>query len=169
MTRSFFSKSVSLCLWAVSSFVSIFRLHLEVTSYDTSLSLSLLLHLEWSSLLAFLTLGLAFVPSSLWLRCIPLCTCAPLCVPSPMLLQLTCFSVLAVVHSRAKVAGLPISIKFWLSQPWCLNPGWARHETQACWGSRMREQPKPGSREGISQALLFCSSALVSCLCCVGG
>ena len=53
VTRSFFSKSVILGLWEVSSFVSIFRLHLEVISFDTCLSLSPFLHLEWLSLLSW--------------------------------------------------------------------------------------------------------------------
>ena len=151
MTRSFFSKSVSLCLWAVSSFVSIFILHLEVISYDTSLSLSLLLQLEWSSLLSFLTLDLAFIPTSLWLRCIPLCTCTPLCIPSPVLLQLTCFFVLAVVHSGAKISGLPVSIKILvvltqLPQSHS-SPNMRPKPAQA---PGMGEQPKSGRSEGMS-------------------
>lgn len=114
MPRSFFSKSVSLCLWAVRPFVPVFRLHLEVMPYGASLSLSLVLLLEQSSLPSFLTLDLACIPPPLWFIPffrIPLCTCAPLCIPSPALLRLTCLFVLAVVHSGAKISGLPISIK----------------------------------------------------------
>ena len=74
MTRSFFSKSVS--LWE-RTFVSIFRLHLEVISHDTCPFLSLLLQSEWSSLLYFLELDLALFPTSLSLRNVALCICAP--------------------------------------------------------------------------------------------
>ena len=122
MTRSFFSKSVSLCLWAVSSFVSIFLLHLEVMSYDTSLSLSLLLQLEWSSLLSFLTLDLAFIPTSLWLRCIPLCTCTPLCIPSPVLLQLTFFFFWSWLLYMEKEMATHSSVLAWRI-PWTEKPG----------------------------------------------
>ena len=75
MTRCFFSKSVSLCLQAVSSLVSICRLHREVIYCGISLSLSLLLPWEWSSPLSFLRLIWALFPISLRLRCITLRTC----------------------------------------------------------------------------------------------
>ena len=77
--RSFFSKSMRLCLRARSSMVFIFRLHLEVVSYDTDPCLFLcpLLHSEWSSLLSLLWPALALFPISLWLRNIALCTCTP--------------------------------------------------------------------------------------------
>ena len=85
VTRSFFSKSVSLCLQAVGSFVSICRLHREVIYCHISLSLSLLLPWEWSSPLSFLRLIWALFPISLWLRCIALCTCTLAHCASPHL------------------------------------------------------------------------------------
>ena len=50
----------------------------KLISYDTCLSLSPSLHLEWSSLLSFLKL--AWFPTSLWLRNILWCTWTPLSV-----------------------------------------------------------------------------------------
>ena len=50
----------------------------KLISYDTCLSLSPSLHLEWSSLLSFLKPAL--FPTSFWLRNIPLCTWTPLSV-----------------------------------------------------------------------------------------
>ena len=47
----------------------------EMISYDICLSLSPLLHLEWSSLLSFLWPCLALFPISLRLRTIALCIC----------------------------------------------------------------------------------------------
>ena len=78
VTESIFSKSVRLYLQARSSFLSIFSWHLEVISYDTSLSPLLLS--EWSSLLSFPWLCLALFPTSLWLRNIALCICTLLSV-----------------------------------------------------------------------------------------
>ena len=115
-------KCLSLCLQATSSFLSIFRFHLGVISYDTRLSLSASIHLEWSSLLSFLWPNLTLFPSSWLLRNIVLCTRTPLSVSiHSSVLQLTWFSVLAVVHSGAGIAGWLISliilvVSTWLSQ-----------------------------------------------------
>ena len=116
------SKSMRHGLQARSSFLSIFRFHLGVISHDTCLSLSALIHLEWSSLLSFLWPHLKLFPSSLLLRNIVSCTCTPLSVSiHSSVLQLTWFSALAVVHSGARIAGWLISFKMlvvstWLSQ-----------------------------------------------------
>ena len=116
------SKSMRQCLQASSSFLSIFRFHLGVISYDTCLSLSASIHLEWSSLLSFLWPNLTLFPSSWLLRNIVLCTRTPLSVSiHSSVLQLTWFSVLAVVHSGARITGWLISliilvVSTWLSQ-----------------------------------------------------
>ena len=65
-----------LSLWTVflgskSSYVSIFRFHLHVTSFSVFHSMSLLPHLLWSSLPSCLRLNVASFHSSLWLMHIP--------------------------------------------------------------------------------------------------
>ena len=105
------SKSVRQCLQVRNSFLCIFRFHLGVTSYDTCLSLSALIHLEWSSLLSFPWLNMALFPTSFLLRNIVLCMYPIVCIHSSVLLQVILFTVLAVVYTGAKIAGWPISFK----------------------------------------------------------
>ena len=74
VTESLFSKSVRLSLQARSSFLSIFRLHLEW--YHMILESPCLPYFTQNDhLLSFLWPDLAFFPTGLWLRNIAWCVC----------------------------------------------------------------------------------------------
>ena len=75
-----------ICFSFVKMYICIhFFYYLEVTSYDICLSLSPLLHVEWSSWLSFLWLDLELFPTSLWLRNIALGICSPPCIHSSVI------------------------------------------------------------------------------------
>ena len=129
------SKSMRQCLQVRNSFFRIFRFHLGVT-YDTCLSLSALIHLEWSSLFSFPWLNTALFPTSLLLRNIVLCMYPSVCIHSSVLLQIILFPVLAVAYSGAKSQDDQSLLKFWVSSPSFLDPIPVQIRDTARWGSR---------------------------------
>ena len=90
------------------------------------------------------------------------------CIHSSVLLQLTCFPVLAVVPSGAEITGLPIAIKVLVLATWLphvLTPVQSSHEAQACSGSRYGRAAQLREIMGDKIGSAFYSFSLVSCLC----
>ena len=92
--KSVFYVYESVSVLQINSFVSYFRFHIWVKSYDICLSLSDLLHLVWQFLGPSMLHQMALLHSFLWLSSIPLyiCTTSSLSsYPSMELRLFTCF------------------------------------------------------------------------------
>ena len=71
----------------ISSFMSYFRFHTEVTSYCVCLSVSYLLHLVWQSLGLSMLPQIALFHSFLWLSNIPLYICTTSSLSTSLLMD----------------------------------------------------------------------------------
>ena len=103
-------------LWERTSFVSIFKLHLEVISYY--IACTCLLYFTRNDHLYFLFCGW------IWHYFLLLYVWEILhCVHHLYLLQLACFLDLAIVPCGAKIAKVPMSFKFWNTPEACPGMG----------------------------------------------